>query len=101
MSDNILQPFNIRVSHKPITTLRQLPTNIKDEDEPKNRQEAVYEISYSNCQAPFIGETGRNKKSKEFVFEDITWTGRPLISSASRSNPGASSWDLYRISKRV
>ena len=72
MSDNILQPFNIRVAHKPITTLRQLPTNVKDEDEPKNRQVAVYKISYSNCQAPFIGETGRKKKSKEFVFEDIT-----------------------------
>ena len=53
-------------------TLRQLPTNVKDEDEPKNRQVAVYKISYSNCQAPFIGETGRKKKSKEFVFEDIT-----------------------------
>ena len=37
----ILQPFNIRVAHKPITTLRQLLTNIKDRDEPRNRQGAV------------------------------------------------------------
>ena len=28
----ILQPFNIRVAHKPITTLRQLLTNVKDKD---------------------------------------------------------------------
>ena len=33
----ILQPFNIRVAHKPITTLRQLLTNVKDKDEPRNR----------------------------------------------------------------
>ena len=29
----ILQPYNIRVAHKPTTTLRQLLTNVKDEDE--------------------------------------------------------------------
>ena len=48
MSDNIsriLQPFNIYVVHKPITTLRQLPTNVKDKDEPKNRRGAVRSIT--------------------------------------------------------
>jgi len=34
----ILQPYNIRVAHKPITTLRQLLTNVKDKDEPSDRQ---------------------------------------------------------------
>ena len=29
----ILQPFNIRVAHKPITKLRQLLTNVKDQDD--------------------------------------------------------------------
>ena len=56
----ILQPFNIRVAHKPITTLRQLLTNIKDRDEPRNRQGAVYKINCSDCHASYIGETGRN-----------------------------------------
>ena len=37
----ILQPYNIRVAHKPTTTLRQLLTNVKDRDEPNNRQGAV------------------------------------------------------------
>ena len=58
----ILQPFNIRVAHKPNTTLRQLLTNVKDKDknEPRNRQGAVYKINCSDCHAPYIGETGRN-----------------------------------------
>ena len=56
----ILQPFNIRVAHKPITTLRQLLTNIKDRDEPRNRQGAVCKINCSDCHASYIGETGRN-----------------------------------------
>ena len=29
----ILQPYNIRVAHKPTTTLRQLLSNVKDRDE--------------------------------------------------------------------
>ena len=56
----ILQPFNIRVAHKPITTLRQLLANIKDRDEPSNGQGAVYKINGSDCHASYIGETGRN-----------------------------------------
>ena len=37
----ILQPYNIRVAHKPITTLRQLLTNVKDKDEPSDGRGAV------------------------------------------------------------
>ena len=37
----ILQPFNNRLAHTPITTLCQLLTNVKDKDEPKNRQGAM------------------------------------------------------------
>ena len=56
----ILQPYNINVSHKPITTLRQLLTNVKDKDEPNNRQGAVYKIKCCNCQATYISETSGN-----------------------------------------
>ena len=56
----ISQPYNIRVAHKPITTLRQLLTHVKDKDEPNDRQAAVYKIKCCDCQASYIGETGRN-----------------------------------------
>ncbi|CAH3020085.1 unnamed protein product, partial [Porites evermanni] len=55
----ILQPYNIRVAHKPITTLRRLLTNVKDKDKPEDRQGAVYKIKCCDCQASYIGETGR------------------------------------------
>ena len=60
----ILQPYNIRVAHKPITTLRQLLTNVKDKDEPNDRQGAVYKIKCCDCQATYIGETGRNLNTR-------------------------------------
>ena len=56
----IRQPYNIRVAHKPITTLRQLLTNVKDKDEPSDRRGAVDKIKCCDCQATYIGETGRN-----------------------------------------
>ena len=56
----ILKPFNIRLAHKPITTLRQLLANIKDRDEPRNRRGAVCKINCSDCHASYIGETSRN-----------------------------------------
>ena len=51
---------NIRVTHKPITTLCQLLTNVKDKDKPRNRQGVVYKINCSDCHASYIRETGRN-----------------------------------------
>ena len=51
-----LQPY--------ITTLRQLLTNVKVKDEPRNRQGAVYKISCSDCHASYIGETGRNPTTR-------------------------------------
>ena len=71
----ILQPYNIRVAHKPITTLRHLLTNVKDKDEPKNRQGAVYKIKCSNCQASYIGETGRNLKTRLTEHKRATRNG--------------------------
>ena len=60
----ILQPFNIRVTHKPITTLRQLLTNVEDQDEPRKRQGPVYKINCSDWHASYISETGRNLKTR-------------------------------------
>ena len=71
----ILQPYNIRVAHKPTTTLRQLLTNVKDKDEPNNRQGAVYKIKCSDCQASYIGETGRNLNTRLTEHKRATRNG--------------------------
>ena len=60
----IFKPYNIRVAHKPITTLRRLLTNVKDRDDPLNRPGAVYKIACNDCDSIYIGETGRNLKTR-------------------------------------
>ena len=71
----ILQPYNIRVAHKPITTLRRLLTNVKDKDKPEDRQEAVYKIKCCDCQASYIGETGRNLSTRLTEHKRATRNG--------------------------
>ena len=71
----ILQPYNIRVAHRPITTLGHLLTNVKDKDEPNNRQGAVYKINCSDCQASYIGETDRNLKTRLTEHKRATRNG--------------------------
>ena len=60
----ILQPYNIPVAHKPMTTLRRLLTKVKDKDKPEDRQGAVYKIKCCHCKATYIGETGRNLSTR-------------------------------------
>ena len=71
----ILQPYNIRVAHKPITTLRRLLTNVKDKDKPEDRQGAVYKIKCRDCQASYIGETGRNLSTRLTEHKRATRNG--------------------------
>ena len=71
----ILQPYNIPVAHKPITTLRRLLTNVKDKDKPEDRQGAVYKIKCCDCQASYIGETGRNLSTRLTEHKRATRNG--------------------------
>ena len=80
----ILQPHNIRVAHKPITTLRRLLTNAKDKDDPEDKQGAVYKIKCCHCQASYIGETGRNLSTRLTEHKRATRNGdinNPLMTT--------------------
>ena len=71
----ILQTYKIRVAHKPITTLRRLLTNVKDKDKPEDRQGAVYKIKCYDCQASYVGETGRNSSTRLTEHKRATRNG--------------------------
>ena len=71
----ILHPYNIRDANKPITTLRRLVTNVKDKDKPRDSQGAVYKIKCCDCQASYIGETGRNLSTRLTEHKRATRNG--------------------------
>ena len=39
-------------------------TNVKDKDKPEDRQGAAYKIKCCDCQATYIGETGKNLSTR-------------------------------------
>ena len=57
ISQQQLQLYNTPAAHKPITTLRRLLTIVKVKD---NRRTDGEQIKCCDCQATYIGETGRN-----------------------------------------
>ena len=71
----IFQLYNIRVAHKPITTLRRLLTDVKDKDKPEERQGAVQKIKCCDCQASYFGETGRNLSTRLTEHKRATRNG--------------------------
>ena len=71
----ILQPYNIRVAHKPTITLRYLLTNFKDRNEPNKREGAVYKMKCSDCQTSYIDETGRNLNTRLTEHKRTTGNG--------------------------
>ena len=56
-------------------TLRRLLTDVKDKDEPEHRQWVVYKIKCADCQATYIGETGRNLTTRLNEHERATKKG--------------------------
>ena len=48
---------------------------VKDRDESNNRQEAVYKIKCSDCQASYIGETSRNLNTRMTEHKRATRNG--------------------------
>ena len=68
-----LPPYNIRVAHKPSSSLRQLLTNVKDKDEPSERQGGGYKIKCYDCQAIYNGAPLRPKASEQSTMGKQIW----------------------------
>jgi hypothetical protein len=55
----ILRPFNISVAHKPMVTLRNTLTKVKDPTDTKTRIGTIYKVTCAECPATYVGETWR------------------------------------------
>ena len=50
----ILRPYNILVAHKPLTTLRDVLTKVKDPSPKNSRVAAIYKIACSEYPASYV-----------------------------------------------
>ena len=60
----ILRPYNILVAHKPLTTLRDVLTKVKDPSPKNSRVAAIYKIACSECPASYVGKSGRTLRCR-------------------------------------
>ena len=59
-----LNAFQIKVSHKPINTIRDILRKPKDRPEKDAVPGVVYKINCLNCDKVYIGQTSRSLKSR-------------------------------------
>ena len=60
----VLGQFNVDLSHRPSSKIRNKLWNFNDNREPPNDGGVVYKISCNDCDAVHIGETGRLLKER-------------------------------------
>ena len=70
-----------------------LLTNLKDREEPNNRQGAVYKIKCSDCQASYIGETGIDLNTRLTEHKRATRNGDANNHIAVHQQLANRNWD--------
>ena len=85
----IFRKYNVEVAHRPTRKLRQELCRLKDKRSTDERAGVVYRIECGDCEAKYVGETGRQvkdrmaehqrdiliKKSASKVYEHVRETG--------------------------
>ena len=88
----ILKPFNTRIAHKPTRTLRHLLTNVKDKDDPKDRQGTVHRIRCNDCNGTYIGETRRTlttRLGKHQTATEMKFTPKDFVEKLESKSFGS------------
>ena len=60
----VLIKHNINLAHKPIRTLKNELCHVKDKRTVENKAGVVYKLGCNDCDAVYVGETGRQVKDR-------------------------------------
>ena len=85
----VFKKYDVKVAHQPTRKLRNELCHLKDQRPVQERAGVVYKIDCGDCNAKYVGETGRqvqdrmaehqrdiaNKKKASKVFEHVSRTG--------------------------
>jgi len=95
----VLESYNIKTAIKPLTTLRQLLSKPKDEVPLEKKTGVVYEIPCGNCEAVYIGETGRALKTRQKEHMANVRLGK-TDSSAISEHANTNNHDISWVDRR-
>ena len=82
----ILSDINVQVHMKPFRTLRKILSHPKDRIPDDNKSNVVYKINCLDCDASYVGETGRALKTRisehRRAVEKMNFSGSALAQHA-------------------
>ena len=96
----VLDDYNINTCVKPLCTLRQLLSKPKDNISLEKKTGVVYEIPCGDCEAVYIGETGRSLGTRQKEHQASVRLGKTETSALSKhvlSQDHEISWAGTRI----
>ena len=64
MTARLLKPYGVKVAHKPMRTLRQIISKPKASTQLTEKSNVVYEIKCNDCDAKYVGQTGRKLSTR-------------------------------------
>ena len=60
----IFKKFDIKIAHKPSNTIKSKICHLKDKRKNLDKAGVIYQIDCNQCQAKYIGETGRQVRDR-------------------------------------
>ena len=70
---HIFRKFDIKIAHKPTNTIKNKICHLKDKRKNLDKAGVVYQVDCNDCQAKYIGETGRQTRDRMKEHErDVT-----------------------------
>ena len=94
----IFKKFGIKLAHKPTKTLRSELCNNKDKIETQNRAGVIYKLKCNDCDANYIGETGRQIKERMQEHKKDIETKKPCSKVAMHVENTGHSFNFQNIS---
>ena len=77
-AERLLKPLGVRAAHKPTETLRLKLCRMKDPVEPHDLAGVVYKIPCTNCSQCYVGETGKELKTRLHEHHLAMWRADKL-----------------------
>ena len=94
----IFRKYNIKLAHKPTRTLKYELTHLKDKQPALNRAGLVYKLDCNECDAVYVGETGRQVKDRMREHQNDIVKGKQVSKVYNHVNETGHSFNFDNVS---
>ena len=94
----ILKKHKIKLAHKPTRSLKSELTHVKDKQLAQNKAGVVYKLDCNECNAVYVGETGRQVKDRMREHQNDIAKSKPLSKVYNHVNDLGHSFNFDNVS---